>query len=59
MKHFFTKSTVEAKIWCVKCGRETMHKIDGGRPIYCAVCMEKLLQSKKEIAQKAEQGNLF
>lgn len=38
MQHFFTKSTVEARIWCKKCGKETMWKIADGRPLHCEEC---------------------
>ena len=41
MRHFFTRDTVEASIWCVKCHRETMHAIIDGRPAYCQVCQSK------------------
>ena len=34
MRHFFTKGTVEASIWCIKCHRYTMWAICGGRPQY-------------------------
>jgi hypothetical protein len=39
MRHFFTKSTVEATIWCKRCGRETLWKVAGGRPMCCETCM--------------------
>jgi DNA-directed RNA polymerase subunit RPC12/RpoP len=41
MRHFFTKGTIEASIWCVKCHRDTMHAISNGRPMYCQECQAK------------------
>ncbi len=62
MRRFFTKSTVEAQVWCVKCGRETWWKIAGGRPQYCMPCMEALRMKAKATAPVApveQQADLF
>jgi hypothetical protein len=41
MRHFFTRDTVEASIWCVKCHAETVHTIMDGRPAFCQACQSK------------------
>lgn len=41
MPHHFTKSTVEASIWCNVCRKETPWKIADGRRQYCLVCYAK------------------
>lgn len=41
MRHFFTKSTVEASIYCKKCGKDTIWAVAGGRPQYCRECYGK------------------
>jgi hypothetical protein len=43
MRHFFTRNTVEASIWCVKCHKDTLHAIADGRPLHCKICQEKPL----------------
>lgn len=42
MPEHFTKSTVEAKFWCNKCARETIHRVHDGRRGACLVCLELL-----------------
>lgn len=46
MKHHFTKNTVEASAWCLKCGRATMHRVDRdqmqARLGPCLVCVANL-----------------
>lgn len=42
MPHHFTKNTVSASAWCLKCNKQTMHRIDTGRIGPCLVCIEKL-----------------
>jgi hypothetical protein len=57
MRHFFTRNTVEASIWCTKCAKTTLHTIAGGRPQFCQVCQNKPLP---EVKPKAPQsGDLF
>jgi hypothetical protein len=38
MPHHFTKSTVEASIWCNRCNKETPWRIADGRRQYCLTC---------------------
>lgn len=40
MRHFFSKGTVMAAMWCDKCHAETVWKIAGGRPQYCMKCYD-------------------
>ena len=57
MKHFFSKNTVEASIWCTKCGKPTPHAIADGRPMHCKVCQEKPLPESKPAPPQT--GGLF
>lgn len=63
MRHFFSKGTIEAAIWCKKCAKETPHKIDDGRPTHCLVCLAKLDAQHREkfnaVASMAVQDSLF
>jgi DNA-directed RNA polymerase subunit RPC12/RpoP len=60
MRHFFSKDTVEASIWCTKCGKETPHAIMGGRPAHCKVCQAKPLEpSKPQDSPVERSGDLF
>jgi hypothetical protein len=59
MRHFFSKGTVEASVWCVKCHRDTMHAVSGGRPLYCMVCQAKPLAPAPAEEAKPRSGDLF
>jgi len=61
MPEHFTKSTVEASVWCASCGKPTSHRIDDGRRGPCLVCLDKLgaVKAAPQPAPAAEQGNLF
>lgn len=59
MRHFFTKGTVEASIWCMKCGRATMWTIGGGQPMYCKVCYAKPQVETVAESPVPVSGNLF
>lgn len=55
--HHFTKNTVEASAWCLKCNRQTLHAIADGRIGACLVCFQRLEEeAKKPKAQKIEQA---
>lgn len=41
MTEHFTKNTVQAKLWCKRCFRYTMHRIDSGRKGPCLDCMDR------------------
>jgi|SRR5215475_12268966 len=55
----YTKSTVQAKLYCRKCGDWTMHRVDGGRKGPCLKCMarwERILKQPKPVpAPKQEE----
>ena len=57
MRHFFTRDTVEASIWCKKCGRDTPWAVMGGRPAYCKVCQENPLAPRDSPVEQS--GDLF
>jgi hypothetical protein len=61
MPHHFSKSTVEASVWCNPCGRETPHSIADGRRGSCLVCLKKLEDAPKAEALPpiAEQKEMF
>lgn len=55
--HHWPKSTVEASLWCNKCGKMTPHRIADGRQQFCLVCYEKKPESAKKVDEI--QGKLF
>jgi hypothetical protein len=60
MPEHFTKRTIEASYWCLKCGGPTMHRVDTGRRGPCLACLAKLSSSgpvKK--VEPAAQRELF
>lgn len=63
MKNFFTKNTVEASCWCLKCGKNTFHQVHGGRPGACLECLKKLDKSiaedKAKVDTSLEQLDMF
>jgi formylmethanofuran dehydrogenase subunit E len=59
MKHFFTKSTVEASIYCKKCGKDIMWAVNRGRPSYCTACYNKGAPPKEKAPEPAQSGDLF
>jgi hypothetical protein len=59
VRHFFTRSTVEASIHCKKCGKPTPWAISGGRPSYCKLCFAtSALKSAEAVKppQETQQG---
>lgn len=60
MRHFFSKETVEATIWCKRCGRDTAHAVMGCLPAYCKVCQSRPVEEVKPQNPPAPRsGNLF
>jgi len=59
MPHHFTKSTVRATFWCTKCGKPTMHRVDGGRRGPCLDCLQKLADKHEEKQPAPNQMGLF
>jgi len=58
MPEHYTKSTVEASVWCPKCAKMTPHRIDSGRRGPCIPCLATPPAPKPEASQ-AEQLDLF
>ncbi len=62
MPQHYTRNTVSAEAWCLKCNRRTQHRVDDRRIGPCLVCIEKLenerSQSKSE-PQADQQGFEF
>lgn len=46
MKHFFTKNTVEASIYCQVCRKDTFHQVHHERPGACLDCLKRLENPK-------------
>jgi hypothetical protein len=59
MPHHFTKSTVEASIWCNKCGKMTPWRIADGRRQYCIPCYDKPRPAPKLAKVEERQCGLF
>jgi hypothetical protein len=49
MSEHFTKNTVEARLWCRKCYKLTMHRIDAGRK---GPCLDCIARGEAEIRQR-------
>lgn len=58
MLEHYTKNTVSATFWCAKCGKPTLHRVDGGRRGPCFVCLEAK-PAAVEQPPAATQGDLF
>lgn len=52
MKEHYTKNTVEARAWCNKCDRATMHRVDRGRLGSCLDCIERLDKLSKALQEQ-------
>lgn len=62
MPEHYTKSTVEASIFCRKCGKNTPWVISGGRRQYCKLCQEKReaeSEERKKTPAPAQQTTCF
>lgn len=57
MTEYFTKNTVEAKLWCKRCFKYTMHRIDKGRKGPCLDCCTRARPQNKVPDPQAEQLN--
>jgi hypothetical protein len=58
MPEHFTKATTEAKFWCAKCYKPTMHRVSDGRRGACLECLKRLEAIPKK-EPPASQGSLF
>jgi len=61
MAEHFTKTTVEASVWCSVCSKATMHFIVDGRRGSCKVCLtnRETEALKPKPAPPAQQESLF
>jgi hypothetical protein len=59
MPEHFTRNTVMASVWCSKCGKPTMHRIDGVKRGPCMACMETPTAPTQPKPIEVEQGSLF
>jgi hypothetical protein len=59
MPEHFTRNTVMASVWCSKCSKPTMHRIDGVKRGPCTVCMESPRAPAQPKPIATEQGSLF
>jgi len=60
MPHHFTKTTIEASIWCNRCRRETPWRIADGRRQFCLICYERPTGKPAVDPQPVpQQGDLF
>jgi ribosomal protein L37E len=50
----YTRNTVEADAWCNRCGRRTMHRVDGVKLGPCLACTEKLETQHQEKQHQQE-----
>ena len=50
-RHHHPKSTVSAAFYCKQCGKETQHRIDGGRKGPCMEC-----SAREEAEEAADRG---
>ena len=42
MPEHYTKNTLECTVYCLRCGKDTQHRVDGGRRGPCLECIRKL-----------------
>ena len=62
MPEHFSKATIEAKFWCAKCHRPTMHYVSDGRRGSCQECMQQRdaeKEARDKIPARPKQGDLF
>lgn len=58
MPEHYSKLTVEVKVFCAKCGRDTMHNVNGGRRGACQECIKRL-EAQPKPKPAAQQESLF
>jgi len=59
MPEHYTKSTLSASVWCNTCGKNTQHRIDGGRRGPCLVCLAALNEGTHSATPATEPGKDF
>lgn len=64
MQHY-TRNTVEVSEWCRKCGKKTMHRVDGVKLGPCLDCLNRapfvpgILGAIEKPAEPLTQGQLW
>jgi hypothetical protein len=56
MSEHYNKQTVEATVWCARCGKNTPHRVFDGRRQHCLICAA-LREAESQRAKR--QGELF
>jgi hypothetical protein len=56
MSEHYNKQTVEATVWCARCGKNTPHRVFDGRRHHCLICAA-LREAESQRAKR--QGELF
>jgi hypothetical protein len=62
MPEHYTKNTLECTAYCAKCGRDTQHRVDGGRrgpcidPRHPVQAMTKAQAARKEKQERERQN---
>ena len=61
MAQHFTRNTVAAQAWCLKCNKQTMHRVDDRRIGPCMECIAELERKHDAVKDvpKETQRNLF
>jgi len=53
MPEHYTRNTLECTVYCKRCGKDTQHRVDGGRRGPCLECIKRLeLQNEFERIKK-------
>jgi hypothetical protein len=59
MPEHYSRNTVEASVWCKKCGENTMHRVDQdaqqGRLGPCLKCIDKLQETMPFVPKEPKQ----
>lgn len=56
MPQHYPKSTVAVHVWCQRCGKATLHRVDHGRRGPCLACIgkrEEQMRAQGELLKKA------
>lgn len=63
MTQHFTRNTVAASLWCAKCQKQTLHRIDGVLRGPCLDCIARVTvqsaQNELDRRREVKQGDLF
>ena len=59
MAEHFSKATVQAKVWCKRCGKATMHSVWDGRRGSCFKCSSRPTSTARKAPASERTGNLF